>query len=137
MAEQYSIVYMYLNFFIYSSVDGHLGCFHVLAIVNSAAANSGIHVSFSTLVNGSDGKASAHNEGRPGFNPWVGKIPWRRKWQPIPVPLPGKSHGWGSLVGLQFMGSNTTERLHSLHFPQCICLEVGLLGQMVVLFLVF
>ena len=27
------------------------------------------------------------------FNPWVGKIPWRRKWQPTPVLLPGKSHG--------------------------------------------
>ena len=34
-----------------------------------------------------------------GFNPWVGKIPWRRKWQPTPVLLPGKSHGWRSLVG--------------------------------------
>jgi len=27
------------------------------------------------------------------FHPWVGKIPWRRKWQPTPVFLPGKSHG--------------------------------------------
>ena len=34
----------------HSSVDGHLGCFHVLAIENSAAINSGIHVSFSVLV---------------------------------------------------------------------------------------
>ena len=41
---------MYHNFFIHSSVDGHLGCFHVLAIVNSASVNSGIHVSFSILV---------------------------------------------------------------------------------------
>ena len=40
---------MYHNF-IHSSVDGHLGCFHVLAVVNSAAMNNGIHVSFSTLV---------------------------------------------------------------------------------------
>ena len=41
---------MYHNFFIHSSVDGHLGCFHVLALVNRAAVNNGIHVSFSILV---------------------------------------------------------------------------------------
>ena len=33
---------------------------------------------------------------RPGFDPWVGKIPWRKKWQPTPALLPGKSHGQGS-----------------------------------------
>ena len=62
---------MYHNFFIHSSVDGYLGCFHVLAIVNSAAMNNGIHVVFQF---------------------WL---------------------------------------------PQGICLGVGLLGHMVVLFLVF
>ena len=41
---------MYHNFFIHSSINGHLGCFHVLAIVNNAAVNNGIHGSFSTLV---------------------------------------------------------------------------------------
>ena len=41
---------MYHNFFIHSFVDGHLGHFYVLAIVNSAAMNNGIHVSLSVLV---------------------------------------------------------------------------------------
>ena len=41
---------MYHSFFIHSSVNGHLGCFHVLAVVNSAAVNSGIHMSLSVLV---------------------------------------------------------------------------------------
>ena len=45
------------------------------------------------------------------FDCWVGKIPWRRKWQPTPVSLPGKSHGQGSLVGCSSWGrieSDTT-----------------------------
>ena len=47
-----------------------------------------------------------------GFDPWVGKIPWRRKWQPTPVFLPGEPHGQRSLV--QSIGSresDTNERL--------------------------
>ena len=64
-------MYIYHYFFIHSSVDGHLGCFDALTIVNSAAVNTGVHVSF------------------------------------------------------QFW------------FPQGICLGVGLLGHIVVLFLVF
>ena len=53
--------------------------------------------------------------GRAWFDPWVGKILWRRKWQPTPVLLPGKSHRWRSMVGYSPWSrkeSDTTKRLH-------------------------
>ena len=43
------------------------------------------------------------------FNPWVRKIPWRRKWQPTPVFLPGKSHGQKEPGGLQSIGSQKSQ----------------------------
>ena len=49
----------------------------------------------------------------------VGKIPWRRKWQPTPVLLPGESHGGRSLVGYSPRGrkeSDTTKRLYLLTY---------------------
>ena len=51
---------------------------------------------------------------RPGFNPWVGNIPWRRVWLPSPIFLPGESRGQRSLVGYSPWGckeSDTTEWL--------------------------
>ena len=60
------------------------------------------------------------------FNPWVGKIPWRRKWQPTLVLMPGKFHGWRSLVGYSPWGhkeSDTTKQLHFLSFT-FLCLRV-------------
>ena len=46
-----------------------------------------------------NGKESTCQCRRHGFDPWVGKIPWRWKWQPTPVFLPRKSHGQRSMVG--------------------------------------
>ena len=46
-------------------------------------------------------KASAWKAGDLGSIPGSGRFPWRRKWQPTPVLLPGESHGWRSLVYMQ------------------------------------
>ena len=57
---------------------------------------------------------------RPRFDPCIGNIPWRRKWQPTPVFLPGKPHGRRSLTGHSPWGrkeSDMTERLHFLSVP--------------------
>ena len=64
--------------------------------------------------------------GRPGFNPWVRKIPWRRKWQPTPVLLPVKFHGQRSLVGYSPWGCkelNRTEQLHSFIHSRIMSLQ--------------
>ena len=57
-----------------------------------------------------------------GIGAWIGKIPWRRKWQPTPVLLPGESHGGRHLVGYSPWGRkewDTTERLHFHFQSQC------------------
>ena len=60
---------MYHNFFIHSSVDQHLGCFRVLAIVNSTAVNNGIHVSFPIWVSSGYRPRSGIAESYGGFIP--------------------------------------------------------------------
>ena len=57
------------------------------------------------------------------FDPWVGKIPWRRKWQPSPVFLPGESHGQRSRAGYSpwgCKGLDTTERLSTYAWTQVL-----------------
>ena len=53
---------------------------------------------------------------RPGFDPWVKKIPWRREWQPTPVFLPGKSHGQRCLVGYSPWARKESDRTERLSF---------------------
>jgi len=44
-------------------------------------------------TSGKEPDSQCRRHKRHGFDSWVGKIPWRRKWQPAPVFLPGESHG--------------------------------------------
>ena len=75
------------------------------------------------------GKESPSQHRRRGFNPWVRKIPQRRKWQPNPVFLPGGSYGQRSLAGYSPWGH---KELHTLNNRQGIlddqlkCLQVPL-----------
>ena len=55
------------------------------------------------------GKESTCQCRRHGFDPWVGKIPWRRKWQLTPVFLPGKCHGQRSLAGCSPRGHEESD----------------------------
>ena len=59
---------------------------------------------------GSDYKSVCLQCGRLAFDPWVGTIPWRRKWQPTPVFLPGEPHGQRTLQAT--VHGIMTEQLH-------------------------
>ena len=63
---------------------------------------STVIVKYQDIVRGfpgsSVGKESIYNLRRPGFMPWVRKIPWEKKWQPTPPFLLGESHGQRSLA---------------------------------------
>ena len=58
--------------------------------------------------------ATAGVQKRRGFDSWVGKIPWSRKWQPIPVFLPGKLDGQRSLVGYSSLGRKELDTMEEL-----------------------
>ena len=78
------------------------------------------HLSMSTFLKlprwptGKESTCQCRRCSRRGFDPWAGKIPWRRKWQLTPIFLPGRSHGQSSLEGYSPWGgkeSDMTERL--------------------------
>ena len=70
------------------------------------------------MAGGSEVKASACNVGNLGSIPGLGRFPWRRKWQPTPVFLPGESHGQKSLVGYSPRGRKESDTTQQLHFKQ-------------------
>jgi len=65
---------------------------------------------------GSEVKASACNAGDQGLTPGSGRFPWRRKWQPTPVFLPGESHGRRNLVGCSPGGRKESDTIERFHF---------------------
>ena len=75
--------------------------------------------SFSGDPNGKELTCQCRRYKRFGFDPWVGKIPWRKAWQPTPEFLPGESHGQRSLVGTVHGGakSQTWLKWFSMHTP--------------------
>ena len=71
---------------------------------------------------------------RPGFDPWVGKFPWRRKWQPIPVFLPGKSHGQRSLAKEFDMSEHACTHTHFFsHFQHSLVLFLRHYNNVIIL----
>ena len=86
---------------------------------------------YSTL-GGASGKELTCQYRRPkrrSFDPWVGKIPWRRAWQPTPVFLPGESHGQRRLVGYSSQGHKefdmTEGTLHAGMRSSLRCISVA------------
>ena len=75
------------------------------------------------LGSGKESACQCRRHKRHRFSPWVGKIPWRRKWQSTPVFLPGKFHGQNSLEGHNPWGhkeSDTTEHApHAMQYSIC------------------
>ena len=70
----------------------------VLRVIGAISFNVYMYLTVG-FPGGSDGRESACNAGTPRFDPWLGKIAWRRAWQPTPVFLPRECHGQRSLVG--------------------------------------
>ena len=97
-----------------------------------------VTVNFKDFPGGSDSKASAYSARDLGSISGS-EIPWRRKWQPTPVFLPGKSHGQRSLVDYSPWGhkeSDTTEWLHFL-FPFWLYIYIHITCIIIYIILIF
>ena len=71
------------------------------------------------------GKESTCQGRKHGFDPWVRKIPCRRKWQPALVFLPGKSHGQRSLVGYSPQGRKDSDTTEVTEHSTCLALNLS------------
>ena len=101
---------MYHSFLIHSSADGHLGCFHVLTIINSAAMNIGAHVSFSILnlliLGGHGLEAELQSGSISSWTLWIGPLVFREG-----EGLRGTAAGMLTLAGVVCAMAHTRETL--------------------------
>ena len=74
-----------------------------------------------TWYSGKESTCQCRRHKRHRFNSWVGKIPWRREWQPTPVFLPGEFHGRKSLVGYGPWGCKESDMTEQLKSKQLKC----------------
>ena len=84
--------------------------------LNNKHVHFSVDIRSSINISGASRWLSGKNQ-LPGFNPWVGKIPWRRKRQSTPVFLPGKSHGqrwWATVQGVAKELDSTTIKRHQI-----------------------
>ena len=103
-----------------------LYCSHVLILMGSFTG-LGLGLLESGLPRWRSGKESTcqcRRCKRHRFDAWVGKIPWRRKWQPTPVFLPGKSHGQRNLAGYSPWGSKELDTIERLSTPTHIIQKI-------------
>ena len=66
---------------------------------------------------------------RPGFSPWIGKIPWRREWQPTPVFVPGEFHGQRILAGYSPWGHKELDMPERLTHTLIVILTITVLEE--------
>ena len=145
MAEWYSIVYVCHILFLYSSVSGHLGCFHVLAIVSSVAVNIVVHVfflimAFSRLPRWHSDKESACQAGAAGdmgLIPGSGRSPGEGNSSPLQYSCLENPMNRGACSVAVHRVAKSWTWLIDWACTLDICPAVGLLDHMVTLFFSF
>ena len=106
------------NFIVLSSYELNLAKFSSMTHFNFIWWGYGSKWGFTRWLGGKESACQFKRHRRQGFDLWVRKIPWRRKWQPTPVFLLGKFHGQRSLVGYSPWGhkeSDMTDTLTQTH----------------------
>ena len=78
-------------------------------------------------ANGKEPACQCRRRERCGFDSWVGKIPWRRAWQPTPVFLPGESHGQRSRVGCSSWGRKEVDTIEVTQQQQQYLIHISLI----------